>query len=192
MLPDAGAVPRTHVDGPPNLKLFPRDEVGPKAVDQKSTPLGQTQGTERRVLVDSKWLREGKRSDACGPAPMRGCVVQKESSTTPVPSDFILNNIAKGINLKLKFEQLLSSNECDDVKRTEKKQIPLEPTDSEDVSLDAKELIRAIINESGETENSIYFDPRDGVDDRIINKILASHPVSLLDSQESALGKTKP
>ena len=59
MLPDAGAVPRTHMDGPPNLKLFPR-EVGPKAVDQKSTPLGRTQGTtERRVLVEWQMASRG-------------------------------------------------------------------------------------------------------------------------------------
>jgi len=165
-------------------------------VDQKSTPLGQTQGTtERRVLVDGKWLREGKRSDACGPPPMRGCVVQKESCTTPVPSYSSLNNIVKDMILKLKFEQLLNSEsiiERDDVKRTEKKQIPLDPTDSEiseDVSLDAKDLIRAFSNESGETDN---FDPLAGVDDCILNKILASHPVSLLDSQGSPLSKTKP
>ena len=70
MLPDAGVVPRTRVDGPPNLKLFSRDGVGPKqgrqaADKKKSTALGQAQVvTERRVLVDGKWLREGKRSDA--------------------------------------------------------------------------------------------------------------------------------
>ena len=75
---------------------------------------------------------------------MRGCVVQKESCTTPVPSYSSLNNIVKDMILKLKFEQLLNSEsiiERDDVKRSEKKQIPLDPPDSEiseDVSLDVE------------------------------------------------------
>ena len=94
VLPDAGVVPRTRVNGPPNIKLLPRVDVGPKAVDQKSTALGQTQViTGYRVLVDGKWLREGKRSDACGPAPLRDCVVQKGSSATPVPSYSALNDM---------------------------------------------------------------------------------------------------
>ena len=71
----------------------------------------------------------------------------------------------------------------------EKKQIPLDPAASElseDVSLDAKELIRALTDESNEIESSNNLDSSAGVDG-IINKILASHPVSLLDSEGSEL-----
>ena len=60
------------------------------------------------------------------------------------------------------------------MKRTEKKQIPLDPTDSEiseDVSLDAKDLIRAFSNESGETDN---FDPLAGVDDCTLTPCLSA------------------
>jgi hypothetical protein len=42
-------------------------------VDHKSAAFGPPQ-VERRVLVDGKWLRDGKRSDAGGPAPVRDCV----------------------------------------------------------------------------------------------------------------------
>ena len=123
------------MDGPPNLKLLPRVKVGPKAVDHKSAALGPPQ-VESRVLVDGKWLRDGKRSDACGPAPVR------DSQILIDPPELV-----------------------------------------EDLFSDAKDLIRELTYGCNE-KSSTNSDSLAGVDDRIINKILAS-PFSLLDSPGS-------
>ncbi len=125
---------------------------------------------EKRVLVDGKWLRDGKRSDHL-PNSGPDCGVQTAKTVSCVSLPKIVPSFIE-------------------------KQIPLDPIDSEymeDGSLDAKDLIRAFTNESNEKESSIHFDSLAGVDDRIINKILASHPTSLLDSPGSEpLSKTKP
>src|SRR5690349_18691390 len=117
----------------------------------------QTLSVRLKMLLNVvfSWMEsgygEGKRSDAYGPAPIRDCVVQKESSTTPVSSYSVRNDIVQAMKLRLKTATTVSCVSLPKIVPSfiEKKQIPLDPIHSElvdDVSLDAKVLIREFTN----------------------------------------------
>ena len=105
-------------------------------------------------VVDGKWLREGKRSDNQLPA---------SGSLTLDCGDQTANTVSYA-----KLHKIVPSFTNDFVE----KQIPLDPALelSEDVSLDAKDLIRAFTNESDGKASSFKFDSLAGVDDRIIDR----------------------